>query len=84
MNDKRSQVRRIGGLANDPVQEPAISDELAPDLAQHAGRWVALNDEQIVAVGDSAAEVLHEAADKHVTDPLVFRVPTPRGRHVTH
>jgi len=61
-------------------QEPVIEDHLAEELEGHKGRWVAVYQDQIVAVGDSAVEVKEEATRKHITDPLVFRVPTHANR----
>lgn len=63
-----------------PVQEPVIEGPLAQELEQHKGRWVAVFEDRIVAVSDSAVEVKDEALRKGVTDPLVFRVPQHPNR----
>jgi hypothetical protein len=61
----------------DEASEPrqVIEPDLSGDLQQHKGRWVAIFGGAIVAVGDSAAEVVSEALRKGVTDPTVLRVP---------
>lgn len=63
-------------------QEPVIEGPLANELERHKGRWVAVYQDKVVAVGDSAIEVKGEATRKHITDPLVFRVPTHANRIV--
>ncbi len=62
------------------IQEPPIEGPLARELEQHKGRWVAIIDERIVAVGDSAPDVRQTALDGGVTDPILFRVPTNPSR----
>lgn len=61
--DDTSQPRRL------------IGSKLTDDLEQYKGRWVAIFGGAIVAIGDSAAEVMTEAVRKGVTDPTVLRVP---------
>jgi len=61
-------------------QEPVIEGPLANELESHKGRWVAVYQDKVVAVGDSAIEVKEEATRKQITDPLVFRVPTHANR----
>lgn len=59
--------------------EPAVIDPLlASRLEPHKGRWVAIDEStgDVVGVGDSAADVQRLALAHHVTDPLIFRVPT--------
>ena len=58
-----------------PIQEPVIEQALADELEQYKGQWVAIFQERVVAVGDSALRVKEEALRSGVTDPLVFRVP---------
>jgi len=38
------------------------------------GRWIAVHDQELVAVGDSAHEVLEEAHARGFTDPLISGV----------
>lgn len=59
--------------ASEPRQ--VIEPELTGDLQLHKGRWVAIFGGAIVAVGDSAAEVVSEALRNGITDPTVLRVP---------
>ena len=66
-----SDHQQTGG----PVQEPVIVGPLAQELEQHKGRWVAIVDDRIVAVADSAVDAVREAAKRGETDPIVFRVP---------
>jgi hypothetical protein len=37
--------------------------------------WVAVFGDRLIAVGDSAADVLKKALEAGITDPTVFRVP---------
>lgn len=61
-------------------QPPPIEEELSSKLQEYKGRWVAVDQDVVVADGDSAAEVLKAARDKGHTDPLVFRVSTTPER----
>jgi hypothetical protein len=61
-------------------QDPVIEGPLAGELEAHKGRWVAVYQDKIVAVGDSAVEVKEASRSKNITDPLVFRVPTHANR----
>jgi hypothetical protein len=73
-----SEEVRETGVQN--PQEPVIEGPLAEELEGHKGRWVAVYQDKIVAVGDSAVGVKDEASRKQITDPLVFRVPTHANR----
>jgi hypothetical protein len=57
------------------MQAPVISRELSKELGEHRGRWVAVFQERIVAVADSAGEAKEAALKSGVTDPMIFRVP---------
>jgi hypothetical protein len=59
----------------EPVQPPPLPQELADQLEDHKGQWVAVYQGALVAYGASAAEVFKSARDKGITDPTVFRVP---------
>ena len=61
-------------------QEPVIEGPLAAELEGHRGKWVAVYQDRLIAVGDSAVEVKEAALKNGVTDPLVFRVPTHANR----
>lgn len=56
---------------------PAIDKDLARELANYKGRWVAVDEikKAVVGFGASAAEAVAAALARGVTDPLVFRVP---------
>lgn len=56
------------------VMPPAISETLAAKLAEHPGRWVAVEGDELVAVGDDVIEVILMAAAAGVLDPIVFPV----------
>jgi hypothetical protein len=46
------------------------------DLSQYAGKWVAMLDEQVIASGDTATEVLSQAKKKAPDrTPALARVP---------
>lgn len=53
------------------VLEPRLQQE----LLQYEGRWVAITRSDLIAVGDSADEVIRRSADKGVADPIVHFVP---------
>jgi hypothetical protein len=57
-------------------QQPVIGPELAHELEEHKGRWVAVDNGQLVGVGDSAVEAKRLAEKGGHTDPMIFRVPT--------
>lgn len=54
---------------------PLWSKAVAEQFAQHRGRWVAIHDDRIVAVGDSPTEVREEAVSHGIEEPLLFQVP---------
>lgn len=63
----------------DETQEvtPAVfSAHLAAELDRHRGKWVAVLEDRVVAVADSAEAVVAAARAQQITDPLVFRVST--------
>ena len=64
----------------DRMREPVIEPDLAEELDQFKGRWVAIHQGHVAADGGSAVEVINRALEKGITDPLVFRVPTNRDR----
>ena len=61
-------------------EQPPIAEELSSRLQQYKGRWVAVDQDEVVADGDSALEVLTLARERGHTDPLVFRVSTSPDR----
>lgn len=64
----------------DGNEEPPIAEELSSRLQQYKGRWVAVDQDEVVADADSAADVLKLALERGHTDPLVFRVATSPER----
>lgn len=49
---------------------------LKTDISKYIGKWIAICDEGIVAVGDSAKEVYYEAQKKHPNKKvLLVKVP---------
>jgi Family of unknown function (DUF5678) len=83
----RTLPRSIRGMSqphpdDGPIQEPVIEQALAEELEQHRGQWVAIYQERIVGVSDSAMGVKEEALRNGITDPLVFRVPLHPDRLV--
>jgi hypothetical protein len=66
----------------DRVIDAPVDSDLAELLEKYKGRWVAIDQVkgQIVAYGDSALEVQEKALAKHVTDPIIYRVPTHPNR----
>jgi hypothetical protein len=57
------------------IEEPALSAKLSAQLDRYRGRWVAVDNNQIIAEAESAQEVVRLAKQKGSTDPIVFRVP---------
>jgi hypothetical protein len=59
-----------------PSAQHALDPAAQLALERYKGRWVAVLGANVVAVGDSAPDVISRALKKGVTDPVVFRVPT--------
>jgi Family of unknown function (DUF5678) len=59
---------------DDTKQPQEIDAELARQLENYLGRWVAVYEGRVVASGSSAMEAVEAALKEGVTDPLVFRV----------
>lgn len=57
------------------VKPPIFGKELAKELANYKGLWVAIDGQRVVAVSNSADEVVEQAHQQGVGDPLLFRVP---------
>jgi len=53
----------------------AIEFELDKQIQQHVGKWIAIADDKIVAVGDSVDEVMKIAKQLGHPSPLVVRGP---------
>jgi hypothetical protein len=61
------------------MMEEPLELELDPqvqvELAAHPGKWVALTRSEVLAVGDSVAAVLKQAAARGYDSPILMRVP---------
>jgi hypothetical protein len=57
------------------VAERVISDELATDLSNYRGQWVAIKNSKIVAVSAAAGDLLKQLRDKKVAGAALHRVP---------
>lgn len=69
-----TSVPRGSSEMDDAKQPQEIDAELARQLEEYQGRWVAVDKGRVVASGNSAKEAVEAALEKQVTDPLVFRV----------
>jgi hypothetical protein len=54
------------------------------DLFKHAGRWVAITRDKLVAVGDSPKQVSKKARSEGVDRPIVYKVPRPDEASVNY
>jgi len=57
------------------IEEPAISGQLSEQLDRYRGRWVAVDNNRIIAEAEPALEVVSLANKRGCIDPIVFRVP---------
>jgi hypothetical protein len=55
---------------------PVIGADLARELAGHAGQWVAIDGQEIIAAGRDIQDLAGAAAGRG--DPVIFRVPSPQ------
>ena len=69
-----TDVPRGSSEMDDAKQPQEIDAELARQLEDYKGRWVAVDKGRVVASGNSATEAVDAALAAGVTDPLVFRV----------
>jgi len=53
----------------------AVEFELARQIRQHVGKWVAIADDRIVAVGDDVQDVMEASRKLGYEMPLVVRGP---------
>jgi hypothetical protein len=65
-------------IDNQPRDETVLSTDLQERMLTHAGKWVAMTRTDLLAVGDTPDEVLHEAAEKGEKRPILYFVP-PKG-----
>lgn len=49
---------------------------ISEELGQHLGKWIAVIDEKIVAIGDNFKDVYAEAKEKYPNkEPFIMKVP---------
>lgn len=65
------------------VAERLISDQLAQDLSNYRGQWVAIKDSRVVAASAEAGDLLRQLRDKKVAGAALHRVPeNPRAVYI--
>lgn len=80
MNKAKQTIRRFSRWLDaatdewEPV-ERVLSEDLETALLQHPGRWVAMTNERIIAVGDSSTEVYEAAQAAGEAVPILWYVP---------
>jgi prevent-host-death family protein len=62
------------------TRPPVIDRQLAEELEQYPGRWVAIDNGHVIASGDSLSDALARAREQSIADPLTFRVPMRQRR----
>ena len=62
-------------VEEEPQVESIFTLELERELWNHPGKWVAIVDQQILAVGDTLADVIAKAREAGHREPLIHRVP---------
>ena len=53
----------------------AEQDWLRVNRAQYAGKWVALEGDRLISLGDEARAVLEQARENGVLHPLLVQIP---------
>jgi hypothetical protein len=59
--------------------EAEIDPKLDNELLSYRGKWVAITTSRLIAVGESAADVLRVARDHGVESPILYHVPDGHG-----
>ncbi len=49
--------------------------KLAKELGNCAGKWVAMDDDHVVACGDSIKDVEEKAKEAEIKEPVIFPLP---------
>lgn len=62
-------------LEDDREVESLFTPELERELWAHAGKWVAIVDQQIVAEADTLPALIRAAREAGHSEPLIHRVP---------
>ena len=73
---KAYDSREEGG-ADESLLEHVIEPALQEELWQHAGRWAAITRSEILAIGDTPAEVYEAAVALGHKTPWLWYVPKP-------
>lgn len=66
------------------VTKVEVNRSVQHDLFKHAGRWVAITRDKLVAVGDSPKQVTTKAKAKGIDRPIVYKVPRPEEASVNY
>jgi uncharacterized protein DUF5678 len=78
---KEKSARRYGAKNGRQLKKRlAIEFELDKQIQQHVGKWIAIADDKIVAVGDSVDEVMEVARRSGHSSPLVVRGPLTKEK----
>ena len=78
---RRKVLKEKPGRPYTAKNDKALKEQLAAEfeldrqIQQHIGKWVAIADNRIVAVGDDVREVMEASAKLGYTLPLVVRGP---------
>lgn len=64
-------------LEEDRQVETTFTPELERELWKHAGKWVAIVEDEVIAEGDSLTEVIQKAREAGHREPMIHKVPTP-------
>ncbi|MBI4771932.1 MAG: hypothetical protein HY784_16340 [Chloroflexi bacterium] len=71
----RSESQGVSGNGQGLEKRLAIELELDRQIGQYIGKWVAVVEDKIVAVGDNVGEVMEAARGQGYELPLVVRGP---------
>ena len=51
------------------------------ELDKYAGKWVAIAEQNLIAIADSLKELMNKPEVKAVKDPFVFQIPLPEDAY---
>lgn len=72
---KECQMPRVSRYGPN-VHPPVFSQGTAEEMDRlYRGKWVAIDDDRIVAAGDDGVEVFRRAKSHGAADPVLFAVP---------
>ena len=55
--------------------------KLAKELGKCIGKWVVMDDDNVVACGDSVEEAEKKAKEAHIKKPVIFPLPDVEKGH---